>query len=549
MTTRLERGRHAFANREWKEAYRHFSAAEADLPLEPEDLECLAQAAWLSGRDTDAQALFRRVHHVLIDRGQRQRAARWGFWLSLHTLLAGDSAQSTGWLARIQRLVADEPQDAEQGYVGVLSGLRRMAQADAEGARTRFEHAIALAERFGDRDLLAFGLLGRGQALIQSKRVAEGVAQLDEAMVGVTTGEISPMAAGIVYCAVIVTCQRIFDLQRCREWTQALTDWCATQTDLVPFRGECLIHRSEILQLQGEWPDAIVEAERAIEVCSGRAGNLAGRALYQCAELHRLRGAFERAEAMYREAGNRGTEPQPGLSLLRLAQGDIGAAKAAMLRAMSETGHRAGRGGGAAAARVQVLRACIEIMMTADEIAVARTAAGELEAIAAETPAPFLLASSAQATGTVLLAEGNARAALAILRDACTAWQQLDAPYESAQVRALIACACRGLGDKETARSHYEAAARVFDWLGAAPARAELEKCMERPDPIPGIELSSRELQVLGLVAKGQSNRQIAARLFISEHTVAGHLSSIFSKLGVTSRTAAAAFAFQHGIL
>jgi len=548
MTTTLERGRQAFANREWKEAFRQLSAADAELLLGPADLERLAQAAWLNGRDTDARALFRRAHDVLVDCGKQQRAARWGFWLSFHALLAGDSAQSTGWLARTQRLVADQPQGAEQGYVAVLLGLRRLAQAGTDDARASFEQAISLAERFGDRDLLAFGLLGRGQALIESRRVADGVPQLDEAMVAVATGEVSPMAAGIVYCAVIVTCQRIFDLQRCREWTEALNEWCATQPDLVPYRGECLVHRSEILQLKGDWSDALSEAERAIEACSGRAGNPAGRALYQCAELLRLRGAFDRAEAMYREAGNRGTEPQPGLSLLRLAQGDVGAAKAAMLRILGETDPPL-KSGGCTAARVQMLRACVEIMIATDEIEIARSAAGELEATAAGTEAPFLRASSAQAIGALRLAEGDAHAALAPLREAWTAWQQVDAPYESAQVRVLIGRACRSLDDEETARSHHEAAARIFERLGAAPALAELEKPATRPGPIPGNPLSSREREVLRLVAKGQSNRQIAARLFISEHTVAGHLAHIFDKLGVASRTAAAAFAFEHKLL
>lgn len=543
----LELGRQAFASREWNEAYRQLSAADAHLRLEPADLELLAQAAWLIGRDADAHALFRRAHHVLVDSGERWRAARWGFWLSFHALLAGDIAQSTGWFARIQRLVGGRAAGAEQGYVGVLSGLRQMAQGDTEGACASFEQAISLGDRFEDRDLLAFGLLGRGQALIQSQRVSEGVPQLDEAMIAVATGETSPMAAGVVYCAVIVTCQRIFDLQRCREWTQALHEWCAAQPDLVPYRGECLVHRSEILQLQGAWSDAMSEAERAIDACSERTGNLAGRALYQCGELHRLRGAFDRAEEMYREAGSRGIEPQPGLSLLRLAQGDVAAAGAAMRRVVGESGRRQGPGG-AMAARPQVLRACVEIMIAAGEMDGARAAAAELEAYAAETNAPFLRASSTQASGAVLLAEGKAQAALPLLREAWMAWEQLQAPYETARVRLLIGRACHGLGDEETARGHYEAAARAFERLGAAPAMAEPGMPVEGRNADRVDQLSGRELQVLGLVAKGLSNREIAARLFISEHTVAGHLSSIFGKLGVNSRTAAAAFAFEHGI-
>lgn len=543
----LERGRQAFAGREWKEAYRQLSAADANLPLEPADLECLAQAAYLIGSDTEATALFRRAHHVLIDKGQPERAARWGFWLSLNALLRGDAAQSSGWLARTQRLLRDRPECAEQGYVGLLSGLRQMGRGDAEGARAHFEQAISLADRFEDADLLAFGLLSRGQALIQVQRVAEGVAQLDEAMITVATGEISPMVAGIVYCAVILTCQRIFDLRRCKEWTQALNEWCAGQPDLVPYRGECLVHRSEILQLQGEWSDAMSEAKRAIESYSERNEKSAGRAFYQRAELHRLRGEFELAGEMYREAGRRGTEPQPGLSLLRLAQGDVDAAKAAISRVVSEASHRQGPGGGTA--RPNVLRAYVEIMLVAGELEIAKAAAAELEALAAGMDAPFLRASSTQATGVALLAQGDAQAALAVLRDAWAAWQQLEAPYESAQVRVLIGRACQRLGDEETARSHYDAAARTFEQLGAAPALAELEKAVETPDAACESQLSSRELQVLRLVATGQSNREIAARLFISEHTVAGHLSNIFNKLGVPSRTAATAYAFERGLL
>jgi len=543
----LERGRQAFASRAWQEAYRQLSAADANLPLEAADLECLAQAAYLIGRDADATALFTRVHHVLIDKGQPERAARWAFWLSFKALLKGDAAQSAGWLARIERIVRDCPDCAEQGYVALLSGLGQMGQGDAEGARASFEQMVSLADRFEDADLLAFGLLGRGQALIQLQRAAEGVLQLDEAMITVAAGEVSPMVAGIVYCAVILNCQRIFDVRRCKEWTLAMNEWCAAQPDLVSYRGECLVHRSEILQLQGEWSDAISEAKRAIEFYSDRNETFAGRAFYQCAELHRLRGEFELAEEMYREAGRRGTEPQPGLSLLRLAQADLDAAKAAIRRVVSEASHRQGPASGLE--RLKTLRASVEIMIATGEIEIAKAAAAELEEFAAAMDALLLRASSSQAAGAVLLAQGNAQAALAVLRDAWTAWQKLEAVHESAQVRVLIGRACQALGDEDTARSHYDAAARTFERLGAAPALAELEKLMAPPGAESDSQLSHRELEVLRLVAKGRSNRDIAAQLFISEHTVARHLSNILGKLGVASRTAASAYAFEHGLL
>jgi len=542
----LERGRQAYAGRAWREAYTQLAAADAEAPLAPADLECLAQAAYLIGRDADAAALFRRAHHVLIDHGRPERAARWGFWLSITALFRGDFAEGTGWLARIQRLVGDT-ECAEQGFACLLSGLMQMGRGDVAGARASFERAISLADRFGDRDLLAFGLLGRGQVLIRLQRVVEGMPQFDEAMITVAGGQVSPMVAGMVYCGVILTCQSIFDWRRCKEWTQALSEWCATQPDLVPYRGQCLVHRSEILQLQGQWSDAVAEAKRAIESFAGRSDSFAGRAFYQLAELHRLRGERALAEESYREAGHRGTEPQPGLSLLRLAQGDVAAAKAAMRRVVGEGGH--GRGPGVGAARPEVLRACVEIMIATDEIALAKAAAAELAELAASMDALFLRASSRYATGAVHLAEGNAQLALAALREAWGAWQELEAPYEAARARVLIARACQSLGDEDTARSHYDAAARTFERLGAAPALATLAQATATRAAPPDAPLSSRELEVLRLIAQGRSNRQIAGQLFISEHTVARHVSNIFHKLGVASRVAATAFAFERKLL
>ncbi len=548
MTAAIVQGREAFAQRKWREAYAHLSAADREPSLETADLERLATAAYLVGEDAHATAIWTRAHHQLIDQGNLERAARWGFWLSLSLLLGGEMARSTGWLARSQRLLKDrEDACVEQGYGLVVTGLLEMGKGKTESAGAGFERALALAEQFGDPDLLALSLLSQGQNLILSHKNAEGVARLDEAMVAVAAGEVSPVLAGIVYCAVILTCQRIFDFRRAREWTAQLDAWCASQPDLVPYRGQCLVHRSEILQLRGDWPEALAEAMKARDHLADRSEAVVGRACFQQGELHRLRGEFAQAGEMYSEAGRNGYEPQPGVSLLRLAEGKLDAAAAAIRGGADPAGGR--RAPGAGSSRPKVLGPYIEILVATGDLDAARAAADELAQIAAAFDAPFLLATSAQATGTVLFAEGKTKAALALLREAWAIWQQLEAPYESARVRVLIGRGCRRLGDHETARMHFDAAHSVFGRLGAAPDLVELERLMDIQDAGPSSTLTEREREVLSLVAAGETNRQIAAAVGISEHTVARHLSNIFDKLGVTSRTAASAFAHKHKLV
>jgi len=536
----LQRGRKSFEQRAWAESYRLLQAADRDAPLDADDLERLAIAAYLVGRDDDCEAFTARAHQAFLDRGDWEGGARAAFWLGFALMGRGALAPASGWFGKAGRLLDERQLDCVvRGYLLIPVAITCIVRGDPSAAHATFVQAADIAHRFADRDLASVACHGRGRALIRLGRIAEGVALLDEAMASVIAGEVTPLVAGDVYCSVLEGCQETFDLRRAYEWTASLTQWCATQPDLVRYRGECLNYRAEVLQLRGQWSDAARDAQDACELLISRPA--AGAAFYRRGDIHRLRGEFTKAEDNYTRAHERGRKPQPGWSLLRLAQGQIDAAAAAIRSVLLDTP--------AQISRARMLPAAVEILLAADDVAAARAAAEELSEIALAFGAPLVAAASAHATGAVLLAEGDIERASTSLRQACETWRELEMPYEEAQTCLLLAAVCEKRGDQDSRRLEFETARRIFTRLRAEPCLARIADQSERASHQRMGSLSEREAQVLRLLAAGKTNRAIADELFISEKTVARHVSNIFDKLGVSSRTGATAWAFQHNLI
>ncbi|HUG64114.1 MAG TPA: LuxR C-terminal-related transcriptional regulator [Gaiellaceae bacterium] len=538
----VEPGREAYARRAWGDAYEHLASADSAEALATDDLELFATTAFMLGRDDEYLSLLERAHHAHLEAGETLPAVRKAVWMGLILLTRGEMGPGGGWIGRAQRLLDREPGDSvERGYLLMPLAFQHEANGDFESGAAVAAEAVAIAERYGDADAFALTTHAQGAMLIKAGRVQEGLTLLDEAMVAVTARELSPIATGIVYCGVILACQEVYEVGRAREWTAALTRWCEGQPDVLAFTGRCLVHRAEIMQLNGDWPNALEEAQRARQrFIDTRNEGRVGLALYREAELLRLLGDFEGAEGAYREASRYGWEPQPGLAQLRLTQGQVESALSTIRRVVDETTEPLKRAG--------LLPAYVEIMLAAGDLEAASRASLELEQLAERYESAMLTGMVAFARGAVLLAEEDARSAFLPLRRALDVWQQLEAPYEVARTRELVGLACRALGDDDAAMLELESARAAFEQLRAQPDVERVSGHLGR-ERHSSHGLTPRELDVLRLVASGISNKQIAAELVISEHTVARHVQNIFAKLDVSSRTAAASFAFEHQLV
>jgi DNA-binding CsgD family transcriptional regulator len=538
----------AYERQAWSSARDGFAAAAIEAALPPDDIERYAVAAHQIGEVAECRELLARGYRVALEQDDPTRAARFAFWLGHTMLFTGEEGQAAGWFGRARNVLTDRGTDCvEWGYLMVPLGVRHVLGGDPASAHPIFLEAFAIGKRFADANLLAMAGHGLGRTLIRLGRPDEGMAYLDEAMLAVSAGEVLPLLAGDVYCGVLEACNEVFDVRRAREWTSVFSRWCESQPDLVPYRGPCLVHRVELMRLRGDWEDALEEARRACDWLSMPSSpETPADAYYELGELYRLRGDFDKAEEAYRQASRLGRAPEPGVALLWLARGNGEAAVSAVRRALDEPQISSLR-------RPELLTACVEIMLERGDMASARKAAEELVELSDAANVPPLHALANRAMGSVLLAEGEPQTALVNLRRSWTAWKELEATYDAACVRVLIASAYRALGDDESAAMEIDAARWVFERLGAAPALARLDVLTAPAQPSNAAQndagLTQRELEVLRLIVAGETNKGIAASLVISEHTVARHVQNMLQKLGLPSRTSLAAYAIEHGLL
>jgi ATP/maltotriose-dependent transcriptional regulator MalT len=529
----------------WTETYEQLLKADQEHELEPEALQTYALAAYLTGRDAECFKMLERAHLSFLDQKKTEQAVRSAFWLGLMLMNAGERARSNGWMARGKRMLNEHPEldCAEKGLFLIPAALGTLSTGDAAIAQGLFEQAIQIGERFGDVDLIALGRLGQGQAQIQLGEVTKGISLLDETMVLVETAEdLFPVVNGIVYCAVIETCRKVWDLERAQEWTSALTRWCDAQPDIVPFRGQCLVRRAEIIQFHGDWDKALDEVSNACKILTRSKGEpAAGEAYYRKAELLRLTGDFNAAEKNYRDAANWGRKPQPGLALLRLAKGENDAAQSLIRNALKEAEDPK--------KRADLLPAAVLILLAMRQTKEALEATNELRSIAKAFDVPYLNAMSFYCQGALLLSKEDAPLALEHLDKALELWDALRLPYESAHTRELKGRAYRKLNNEDNSEVELAAAKWLFEQLHATPDLERINLLMDEQRVHDSYDLTLRELQVLRIVATGKTNKSVANELFISERTVDRHMSNIFNKLSVSSRVEATTFALRNKLL
>ncbi|MDQ3669912.1 MAG: hypothetical protein M3377_06485, partial [Actinomycetota bacterium] len=391
--------------------------------------------------------------------GNARRAAIVAIALVKDYYAKGSPSIGSGWVSRAERLLADEPECLEHGWLERLRGvLAHEGAGDYEKALEHVRRALALGAKFGDRELQAVALHDQGRALVASGRVAEGMALIDEATVAAVSGELRPYDTGVIYCNTIAACKELADYRRAGDWTEAAKRWCERQS-IAGFPGMCRVYRASIMLVQGAWPEAEVEARRACDELQEFNLSYAAEAFYELGEIRLRAGDLSAAEKAFKQAHELGRDPQPGLALLRLAEGKTQSACSCIDRALADESRDL--------YRAPLLPANVEIAVASGDLEKARSATEELEAIAEKFGSDALRATAGTARARVALSEGDAGAAVRTSREALRRWQSIDAPYETAETRMLLASAYVADGDADSAVLELEAARAAFERLGA----------------------------------------------------------------------------------
>jgi DNA-binding CsgD family transcriptional regulator len=518
----------------WAEALDAANAFTGDGVDEGERLDVIATASWWLGRMDDSLDARERAYLAFDACDEARRAGQCAVWLWQDNMNKARPSIAGGWLRRARRHLAEYPETPEYGNLVLREAETAHGAGDLPAALEMAREGLALARRLKLLSMEAEALQTIGRVLIDLGDVAEGMGHLDEAMLGAVEGRLTPYATGKIYCSLITACEHLGDVRRAGEWTDATMRW-SERHPLAMWPGICRVHHAALLTLRGQWDAAEREAKRACEDLGDFHLGNAAMGFTEIGDIRRRLGDFDAAEEAFARAEELTGGQSAGLALLRLAQRRIDAATTIITQLLADNAwNRLERG--------RLLPARVQIAVAAGDVGAAAEAVAELSQIAADFDSALFTANALTARGRLELAQDDPAAAGKTLRDALREWQGLDVPYEVATVRLLLGQACRECGDEEAAAKSFATAEAIFERLGAALDARHVRDLTEGGASASPGGLTDRETDVLRLVADGKTNKEIATELFLSERTVARHLSNIFTKIGVTTRTAAAAF-------
>lgn len=467
---RLEQARAAAASGAWPQAYALLSEEDGGPLTDAEELEMLGEVSWWTGRVDQSNDARIRAYGLRVERGEDPAAALLALKVA-RELEHKRSPLADAWLARAERHLAGREDAVEYGYLMRTRARLAMRAGSYDDALEHAERTLELGTQHGERNLMALGLHDKGTILVRQGQVEVGLGLLDEATVAAVSGELDSYTTAVVYCGIIATCRDLGDLGRAGDWTEAAKRWCDRQA-ISGFPGVCRVNRAEVMRLRGSWPEAEEEIQRAVEELHDFAPDVAGFAFYELGELQLRMGELEAAEQAFREAHALGTNPYPGLALLRLARGEVDSARRGMRQALDGAKDRL--------ARARLLPGHVELALAANAVDEARAAAEELDQIAREYRSSALVASAASGLGAVALAAGDSEAALRELRRAVQLFHEIETPYEAARARVLQAEAHRQVGDTDSAELELQAALATFERLGAARETRRVRELLGR---------------------------------------------------------------------